>query len=115
MEYWIEKGMPPEKIALGMATYGRTFQLISSDTNGLNASSTTNPAPGRYTGESGFLSYYEICQIPLTVVKENAAGAPYGYSGYLWVGYDTQESLVNDKVGLIMEKGMSLYLKFNLC
>ena len=98
-------GMPAQKIALGMGTYGRAFKLTNPSNNGLNAPSNGNPARGKYTRESGFLSYYEICKMGLTVVKDNAAGAPYGYSGNMWVGYDTQESLRNDKVGLIKEKG----------
>ena len=102
------RGMPAQKIALGMATYGRAFRLVNPSNNGLNAPSSGNPTRGKYTREAGFLSYYEVCKMPLTVVNENAAGAPYGYSGNMWVGYDTQESLVNDKVGLIKEKGMSL-------
>lgn len=101
-------GMPAYKIALGMGTYGRAFKLVNPSNNGLNAPANGNPARGKYTRESGFLAYYEICKMPLTVVKQNAAGAPYGYSGNIWVGYDTQESLMQDKVGLIKDKGASL-------
>ena len=98
--------MPPEKIALGMACYGRSFKLRNPNNHGLNAPTTGPANGGRYTRESGSLSYYEICKMStLTVVKNNAAGAPYAYSGDLWVGFDTKESLVNDKVGLIKQKG----------
>ncbi len=104
-------GMPAQKIALGMATYGRAFKLTNPSNHGLNAPSNGEPTAGRYTREAGFLSYYEICKMPLTVVEKNAAGASYGYSGNIWVGYDTKESLVNNKVGLIKEKGTSLLLQ----
>ncbi|XP_028402554.1 chitotriosidase-1-like isoform X2 [Dendronephthya gigantea] len=106
VEHWMKKGMPAQKIALGMATYGRAFKLVNPSNNGLNAPANGNPPRGKYTREAGFLSYYEICKMPLTVVKKNAAGAPYGYSGNMWVGYDTQESLMQDKVGLVKEKGL---------
>jgi chitinase len=105
-------GMPAHKIALGMGTYGRAFKLTDSSNNGLNAPTRNNPAKGPYTREAGFLAYYEICKMPLTVVEENAAGAPYGYHKNMWVGYDTQESLANDKVGLIKEKGMYILLLY---
>ncbi|XP_028414189.1 chitotriosidase-1-like [Dendronephthya gigantea] len=104
--HWMEKGMPGKKIALGMATYGRAFNLVDPQNNGLNAPANGPPPAGRYTGEAGLLSYYEICKMPLTVVKKNDAGAPYGYSGNTWVGYDTQESLMQDKVGLVKERGL---------
>ena len=102
MDYWIGKGMPPEKIALGMAGYGRSFKLDNPNNHGLNAPTTGG----------GLLAYYEICKMPLTVVKNNAAGAPYGYSGDLWVGFDTPESLANDKVGLVKQKGTSYINSF---
>ena len=105
MDYWIKKGMPSEKIALGMAFYGRSFKLADPSNHYLNAPTTGSPDLGTFTRTSGFLSYYETCKMSLTMVYENAAGAPYGYSGTMWVGYDTEESLVNDKVELITEKG----------
>ena len=35
--FWINRGMPTEKIVLGLTTYGRTFTLRDSHNNGLNA------------------------------------------------------------------------------
>ena len=105
MDYWIKLGMPPEKIALGMATYGRSFRLADPNNHGLNAPCSGLPQAGVYTREQGFLAYYEICTKQLTIVEENAAGAPYGYSGNLWVGFDTPRSLEYSKSGLVIERG----------
>ena len=105
MDYWIKLGMPAEKIALGMATYGRSFRLSDPNNHGLNAPCSGLPQAGPYTGEKGFLAYYEICTKQLTIVEENEAGAPYGYSDDLWVGFDTPKSLESSKSKLVKEKG----------
>lgn len=114
MDYWIKLGMHPEKIALGMAMYGRSFRLADPNNHGLNAPCSGEPEDGSYTQESGLLAYYEICTKPLKIVEENAAGAPYGYSGDLWVGFDTPRSLEYSKSRLVMERGtlMSMELVY---
>ena len=80
-----------------MATYGRAFFLKQNDDNGLGASiinRSWNKAPkGDFTGEEGFLSYYEICKMTLTIVKDGIVGAPYGYVADKWIGFDDQASL----------------------
>ena len=60
MNYFIQQGMPKEKITMGLATYGRTFQLVNSSNTGIGAASSEAGEPGRFTREAGFLSYYEV-------------------------------------------------------
>jgi len=86
--------MPSKKIALGLATYGRAFKLSNPSQNGLGALSRGMATPGRYTKAGGFLSYYEICNIGLRVVRDKAVKAPYGILGDQWVGYEDSRSLV---------------------
>ena len=105
VDYWVKHGMPPSKIALGMGTYGRAFKLVNQGNNGLGAAASGDPPAGQYTGESGFLSYYEICNKGLTVVSGNVALSPYGYAGHLWVGFDDPESL-KLKVDFLKAKGL---------
>ena len=105
VEHWMKGGMPARKIALGMATYGRAFKLASPNNNGLGAPTRGKADRGKYTREPGFLSYYEICTMPLTLVEESEAGSPYGYYGDQWVGFDTPTSIL-DKVQLVKEKGL---------
>ena len=105
VDYWVKHGMPPSKIALGMGTYGRAFKLVNPANNGLGAAASGDPPAGRYTKESGFLSYYEICTKGLTVVSANVALSPYGYAGDLWVGFDDPESL-KLKVDFLKAKGL---------
>lgn len=100
------QGMPCQKIALGLATYGRAFKLRDPNSNGLAAPTSGKPTPGKYTREAGFLSYYEICTMELMVVQDSEVKAPYGYKGGEWVGYDDQNSLTLKVNSLIKEKNL---------
>ena len=106
LDFWINKGFPANKIALGLATYGRAFRLKSADNHDLGAPKADwqNPPRGQFTREPGFLSYYEICNAGYTIVQDNAAKAPYGYKGQDWVGFENQESLIYKVNTLIKRK-----------
>ena len=100
----IRKGMPANKIVLGLATYGRAFGLASPSTNGIDAARDYQYTPkGKYTDAEGFLAYYEICNRGLTVVENNKAEAPYGYKEKDWVGFDTPQSLIY-KIDTVVKK-----------
>ena len=107
-QYWINKGFPANKIALGMAPYGRAFRLKHASNHGLDApiNPRQQPYKGQYTREAGFLAYYEICKLGLTVVAENAVKAPYGYKNTIWVGYDDKHSLSYKVEQVIKGKGL---------
>ena len=112
VDYWIQKGFPANKIALGMATYGRAFALKNSNDNGIGAPKNTNawikPHKGQYTREAGFLAYYEICKLGLKIVPgtKSPVKAPYGYKGTIWVGFDDKHSLHYKIQEIIMNKGL---------
>ncbi len=75
--YWVAKGCPKEKLMIGMPGYGRTFTLLDSQQNDLDApckvngydSESGNPLyagnAGPFTRASGFLSYYEVRHLGL--------------------------------------------------
>jgi len=109
VQYWIDKGAPANKIALGLGTYGRAFKLVDRKNKGLGAPASGNPTTGQYTRESGFLAYYEICKMGLKVTstEKSAVKAPYGYVGDIWVGYDDTESLKLKVDQLIKRKGLA--------
>jgi len=65
VHYWMEKGLRPKKLILGMPMYGRSFSLANKDNNGLQARSYGGGEAGKYTREGGFLAYYEVQNIPV--------------------------------------------------
>lgn len=105
---WVRQGAPLEKLIIGMPVYGRTFQLADSAKFDIGAEALGGGEAGRYTGESGFLSYYEICdflhQPNTTLVWDNEQQVPFAYRGDQWVGFDDERSL-RTKVAWLKTEG----------
>ncbi|CAF3403070.1 unnamed protein product [Rotaria socialis] len=98
VEHMIKKpDCTPDKLNLGMGAYGRTNNLANPSVSNIGAPTTgVGAAAGKYTGESGFLSYYEVCEkLKEGWQKEWSTEhqVPYAHSGSSWVGYDDKESI----------------------
>merc|ERR1712198_749971 len=108
LDFWIKRGFPANKIALGMGTYGRGFLLANEDEHGLGdrKSQWGHSARGKYTEEDGMLAYYEICNEGYTIVQDEKVKAPYGYKGKDWVGFDDPASLVYKAKVLVKGRGL---------
>uniref|UniRef100_A0A0L8GIQ9 Uncharacterized protein n=1 Tax=Octopus bimaculoides TaxID=37653 RepID=A0A0L8GIQ9_OCTBM len=92
----LEQGAPVSKLNLGLPFYGRSFTLADPNKNGTNAPVTGKGTAGEFTGEAGFLAYYEICQMiqrGATIKRLSDEKVPYLVLGNQWVGYDDPESL----------------------
>nr|XP_032641724.1 chitotriosidase-1-like isoform X3 [Chelonoidis abingdonii] len=92
--YWRNKGVPAEKIIMGIPTYGRSFTLSSSET-GVGAPAFGPGSLGPFTREAGFWAYYEICtfQKGATTKRIKEQKVPYSFKENQWVGYDDQQSI----------------------
>lgn len=106
LQYWMDRGMPCQKIALGMATYGRSYQLSNPSDTSLGAPIKGPGTAGQYTKEKGFLSFYEICKLPLKIVDDSTIQTPYGYYGDQWIGFDNVASLRRKVKTLIKGKDL---------
>lgn len=97
MHYWMELGARPEKLVLGMGTYGRSFTLKDPSDNGLGATALRGGERGPFTREPGTLGYNEICtdvkKGGWSVVWNDWHQTPYATKGDQWVGYDDERSI----------------------
>ncbi|XP_017764773.1 PREDICTED: uncharacterized protein LOC108554119 [Eufriesea mexicana] len=97
VNYLLKNGATPEKLVLGIPTYGRTYTLFNQDATDLGSPADGPGTKGDATGEKGYLAYYEICENleqsdDWEVVQPNPkAMGPYAYKGDQWVGYDDVE------------------------
>lgn len=57
----MKQGAPAQKIMVGMPTYGRSFTLANVTQFDIGAPASGGGSAGRYTQETGFYSYYEVC------------------------------------------------------
>lgn len=60
VKYWLDQGLPPRKLNLGMATYGRSFTLNDKNQNERGARTIGAGQAGPYTQEPGMLGYNEV-------------------------------------------------------
>lgn len=68
VRYWLDKGAPPEKLVMGVPTYGQSFTLSEAPWNprvvpGFHAKVSEPGESGRLTRSAGFLAYYEVRHI----------------------------------------------------
>lgn len=89
--YWIDKGMPRDKIVVGIPTYGHSFRLDNVDNNGINA-----PAKGFGIGDGGFVDYSMICKFIKAGgnrVFDEETRTPYTYMSDQWISFDDTGSI----------------------
>lgn len=88
---WIQSGVPPEKIVLGLPLYGKTWNLRDPNVNGIGG-----PAVGVGPGD-GILSYNQIVEFNShndeAVVFHGKTVSFYSFAGDSWIGYDDATSI----------------------
>lgn len=95
IEAWLNAGMPPEKLNIGLALYGRTFELASPAHHDIGAQTIGPGKPGNYSRIKGYLAYYEICSKHWTHNTnwiQSKTETAYADDGHTWVSYDTPDS-----------------------
>lgn len=109
VNYFMEKGLPANKLVMGLGTYGRGFTLVDKSKTGMGAPAKGACAAGRYTREKGFISYYEICQhikSGWTAKYHPEHKCMYAYGGDQWIAYDDTRT-IGIKAQYIKDKGLA--------
>ncbi|XP_059156342.1 chitinase-like protein 3 [Physella acuta] len=107
VKYWLNHGVPREKIVIGLATYGLGWKLVDETKTGVRAPADGGNTKGKYTEESGILSHYEICEHILNdgwkVEWIEEQKVPYAYGQGEWIGFDSPDSFYLKAITIIKE------------
>ncbi|XP_032674798.1 chitinase-3-like protein 2 isoform X2 [Odontomachus brunneus] len=95
-QYWIAKGMPREKIVVGIPNYGHSYKLDNPLNHDLQA-----PANGfGELGIKGFVSYPIVCQFlksGAVKVFNQESRVPYAFKDKEWISYDDKQKHVDSR------------------
>ncbi|CAI4225573.1 unnamed protein product [Auanema sp. JU1783] len=94
-KYWNEKGMPRDKIVVGIATYGRGWTMKNTS-NPVVGSLGTPARVTPFTQEAGVASYYELCDmLAKGAVRHwhDEQQVPYLIDGDQFWSYDDKQSV----------------------
>ncbi|XP_012271912.1 probable chitinase 10 [Orussus abietinus] len=106
-DMWVRLGAPKEKLIIGMPTYGRSFTLSNPNAWKIHSPASGGGKAGEYTKESGFVAYYEICEMlrsGAAYVWDDEMKVPYLVHGDQWVGFDDERAIRN-KMHWLKSKG----------
>lgn len=100
IQLYLEKGIQPQKILMGVAFYGRAWKGVAPDNDGLFQ-------PYKEAAFPDGISYTDIEKLlqsgEYTRYWDDTAKAPFLYNGDTWITYDDEESL-DYKTKYVQEK-----------
>jgi chitinase len=110
IQHYLKNGADPNKLVLGIPTYGRSYTLYNPDANELGAPADGPGDMGDATRENGYLAYYEICEYVKSqdwelVQPDPDAMGPYAYKDNQWVGFD-DDAIARKKAAYVAENGL---------
>ena len=70
MRRWREVGLPPEKLVVGMAAYGRCFNLSNPKRDGMGALLSDVCPGGNFARVAGLLAYNEVTRATASKVTD---------------------------------------------
>ena len=100
VQAYLDKGIPAEKLVLGMPLYGYAYQGVSSQNNGLYSTYTSAKSVSYRTLKKNYLSNAAYRQY-----RHQEAQVPYLYGSRTFISYDDAESLAA-KAALSRSQGL---------
>jgi chitinase len=101
IEAFLERGVPANKLNLGIGFYGRGWTNVTNVNNGLYQ--TGSAAPGTY--EAGNEDYKVLKDRPGTVYTDSNARATWKYDGNTFWSYDTP-AMVTEKMNYVKAQNL---------
>ncbi|KFD62705.1 hypothetical protein M514_09163 [Trichuris suis] len=95
INFWVAKGMPKEKIVVGLPTYGRGWTLSNAHDFSVGSKATGASHPLNYTRAAGVIAFYESCELLTQGAKsfrDNETGSLILVHGDQWFSCDDGES-----------------------
>ncbi|XP_076442225.1 uncharacterized protein LOC143281124 [Babylonia areolata] len=96
IDYWLNKGVPKSKLIVGLPAFGMGWKLTDPAKHGIRESAEGGNTKGKYSGESGILAFYEICE---KVIDDKwkvewimDQRVPYAHGQEDWIGFDSPDS-----------------------
>ncbi|CAK1551327.1 unnamed protein product [Leptosia nina] len=135
IKFYLENGASPDKLVLGIPTYGRSYTLFNPDAVEIGSPADGPGEQGDATREKGYLAFYEICDALKSKINKRAisseeedeseeedseeeekqewtvmypnpnAMGPVAFKGNQWVGYDDID-IVKKKGEYVAENGL---------
>ena len=112
VQAYLNAGARLDKMVLGVASYGRGFQLVDNDVNGIYCPADDGFPMGPYTRQKGHFGYLEVLQLfnNITYIEflsevegvgaeywdmtvDDCYQAPYIVNGPYWLAYDDPTSI----------------------
>ncbi|XP_071539679.1 chitinase-3-like protein 1 [Panulirus ornatus] len=99
VNYYLDLGVPKEKMVMGIPTYGRCWTLDDINDHGILAPAHKPGPEGPYIRIPGTLGFNEICERVIskncTIVHDPALHEPYFYcyNDNIWCGFDDEDSV----------------------
>ncbi|XP_012944390.1 chitotriosidase-1 [Aplysia californica] len=111
VQWYMGQGLTPQKLVMGLPAFGRSWTLASVSDTSVGAPAPTPGTKGRFTGEPGMLSYYEICEylyrgMTQTLQLDPLGQVAYGNLGNQWVTFENISTL-NTKLDYILNNNFA--------
>lgn len=109
---WLDAGVPPCKLLLGVPLFGRSWFLKNKMKNGFGAQVVAAGPRLKLSNQTGIMAYFEITEMledtNSIMIYDNRTGSSYFSNGGLWVTFDSLE-VIEQKIDFALQNGLLGY------
>ncbi|MQL72498.1 hypothetical protein Taro_004832 [Colocasia esculenta] len=109
---WLDAGLSPCKLVMGIPLYGRSWFLKNKMKNGMGAQVVAAGPKQKLSNQTGIMAYFEIeeslADPAAQFTYDDRSVASYFHTGDLWVSFDSPE-VVSEKIAYASQIGLLGY------